>query len=166
MEITSDQKMTEQALEAFMQDGGTLAMLNEVSSDTLEQLYALGFSQYDAGKYDEAHKIFQALCVLDHYDPRFFLGLGACRQALGQHQLAIDSYSYGAMMDLNEPRFPFHAAECLLQMGDLDGAESGFHSAQLIAAARPELAELASRAGTMLEAVKAKKDMEHESNHQ
>ena len=100
--MSSEQDITEQALEAFMQDGGTLAMLNEVSSDTLEQLYALGFNQYDASKYEEAHKIFQALCVLDHYEARFFLGLGACRQALGQHQLAIDSYSYGAMMDLNE----------------------------------------------------------------
>ena len=164
--MSSEQDITEQALEAFMQDGGTLAMLNEVSSDTLEQLYALGFNQYDAGKYEEAHKIFQALCILDHYEARFFLGLGACRQALGQHQLAIDSYGYGAMMDLNEPRFPFHAAECLLQMGELEGAESGFHSAQLIAAAKPELAALAARAGVMLEVIKTKKDMEHESNHQ
>jgi type III secretion system low calcium response chaperone LcrH/SycD len=154
-------QVNEQAVEAFLQDGGTLAMLNEVSTDTLEQLYTLGFNQYHAGKHDEAHKIFQALCVLDHYEARFFLGLGACRQALGQFRLAIDSYSYGAMMDLQEPRFPFHAAECLLQLGDLEGAESGFHSAQLLAAAKPELAELAARAGIMLEVVKTKKDMEH-----
>jgi hypothetical protein len=70
------------------------------------------------------------------------------------------------MMDLQEPRFPFHAAECLLQMGDLEGAESGFHSAQLLAAAKPALAEFATRAGIMLEAVKVKKDMEHESDNQ
>lgn len=159
-------QVDEQAVEAFLQEGGTLAMLNEVSSDTLEQLYTLGFNQYHAGKYEEAHKIFQALCVLDHYEARFFLGLGACRQALGQFQLAIDSYSYGAMMDLQEPRYPFHAAECLLQMGELEGAESGFHSAQLLAAAKPELAELAARTGIMLEAVKAKKDMDHASDKQ
>ncbi|MGY3852637.1 SycD/LcrH family type III secretion system chaperone [Aeromonas aquatilis] len=166
MKMNSEQDMTEKALEAFIEEGGTLAMLNQVSSDTLEQLYTFGFNQYDAGKYDEAHKIFQTLCVLDHYEARFFLGLGACRQALGQHQLAIDSYSYGAIMDLNEPRFPFHAAECLLQMGELEGAESGFHSAQLIAAAKPELAALAARAGVMLEVIKTQKDMEHESNQQ
>lgn len=65
------------------------------------------------------------------------------------------------MMDLQEPRFPFHAAECLLQLGELEGAESGFHSAQLLAAAKPELTELAARAGIMLEVVKTKKDMEH-----
>lgn len=165
MEMSHDQEQIDQALEAFIKDGGTLAMLNDVSSDTLEQLYALGFNHYGAGKHEEAHKIFQALCVLDHYDPRFFLGLGACRQAMGQFRQAIDSYSYGAMMDLNEPRFPFHAAECLLALGELDGAESGFYSAQLIAAARPALADLAARADIMLEAVKARRDMEDESSN-
>lgn len=71
----------QQALEAFLRDGGTLAMLRGLSEDTLEQLYALGFNQYQAGKWDDAQKIFQALCMLDHYDARYFLGLGACRQS-------------------------------------------------------------------------------------
>ena len=57
----------QQALEAFLRDGGTLAMLRGLSEDTLEQLYALGFNQYQAGKWDDAQKIFQALCMLDHY---------------------------------------------------------------------------------------------------
>lgn len=56
-------------------------MLRGLSEDTLEQLYALGFNQYQAGKWDDAQKIFQALCMLDHYDARYFLGLGACRQS-------------------------------------------------------------------------------------
>lgn len=102
----------QQALEAFLRDGGTLAMLRGLSEDTLEQLYALGFNQYQAGKWDDAQKIFQALCMLDHYDARYFLGLGACRQSLGLYEQALQSYSYGALMDINEPRFPFHAAEC------------------------------------------------------
>ena len=154
----------EQALESFLKDGGTLAMMRNISSDTLEQMYALGFSQYQSGKYEEAQKIFQVLCVLDHYEARFFLGLGASRQALGLYQQAIDSYSYGAMMDLQEPRFPFHAAECLLHLGELDKAESGFHSAQLLAADKPQHTALADNAATMLEAVKARKDSQNESN--
>ncbi len=81
-------------------------MLRGLSEDTLEQLYALGFNQYQAGKWDDAQKIFQALCMLDHYDARYFLGLGACRQSLGLYEQALQSYSYGALMDINEPRFP------------------------------------------------------------
>ncbi|MBK4512842.1 SycD/LcrH family type III secretion system chaperone PcrH, partial [Enterobacter hormaechei] len=100
----------------------------------------------------------QALCMLDHYDARYFLGLGACRQSLGLYEQALQSYSYGALMDINEPRFPFHAAECHLQLGDLDGAESGFYSARALAAAQPAHEALAARAGAMLEAVTARKD--------
>ncbi|MGE7956985.1 SycD/LcrH family type III secretion system chaperone [Pseudomonas sp. NPDC089530] len=154
----------EKELEAFLRDGGTLAMLKNISSDSLEQLYSLAFNQYQAGKWDDAHKIFQSLCMLDHYDVRFFLGLGACRQAMGQFEQALQSFSYGALIDINEPRFPFHAGECHLQLGDLDGAESGFYSAQALAAAQPAHSVLAERAGAMLEAVLARKDQHHESD--
>ncbi|GLX89428.1 MULTISPECIES: SycD/LcrH family type III secretion system chaperone [Pseudomonas] len=158
------QDACEQEMEAFLRDGGTLAMLRDVSADSLEQLYSLAFNDYQAGKWETAHKVFQALCMLDHYDVRFFLGLGACRQSMGQFEQAVQSYSYGAVIDVNEPRFPFHAAECHLQLGDLDGAESGFYSARALATAHPEHAALAERAGALLEAVLIRKDQQHDSN--
>ena len=64
-------------------------------------------------------------------------------------------------MDINEPRF--HAAECHLQLGDLDGAESGFYSAR--AWPQPAHEALAARAGAMLEAVTARKDRTYESDN-
>ncbi len=69
---TTDTQEYQLAMESFLKGGGTIAMLNEISSDTLEQLYSLAFNQYQSGKYEDAHKVFQALCVLDHYDSRFF----------------------------------------------------------------------------------------------
>ncbi|AOF21279.1 TPA: type III secretion system chaperone SycD/LcrH [Yersinia enterocolitica] len=159
---TTDTQEYQLAMESFLKGGGTIAMLNEISSDTLEQLYSLAFNQYQSGKYEDAHKVFQALCVLDHYDSRFFLGLGACRQAMGQYDLAIHSYSYGTVMDIKEPRFPFHAAECLLQKGELAEAESGLFLAQELIANKPEFKELSTRVSSMLEAIKLKKEMEHE----
>lgn len=140
-------------LEQFFSDGGTLGMLNDMSSDTLEQIYALAFTQYQAGKWQDAHKLFQLLCVLDHYDARFCLGLGACRQSLAQWEEAIQSYSYGALLDVKDPRFPFHAAECHLQMENLEAAESGFYSAEALATQVPSYAVLAARAGVMKETV-------------
>lgn len=102
--------------------------------------------------------------MLDHYDARYFLGLGACRQSLGLYEQALQSYSYGALMDINEPRFPFHAAECHLQLGDLDGAEWLLLGPGL-AAAQPAHEALAARAGAMLEAVTARKDRTYESDN-
>ncbi|WP_421224627.1 SycD/LcrH family type III secretion system chaperone [Aeromonas jandaei] len=156
----------EAELESFLADGGTIAMLKDISGDTLEQLYALAFGQYQSGKWQDAHKIFQALCMLDHYEPRYFLGLGACRQAMGEYETAVQSYSFGAMLDLKDPRFPFHAAECRLQQGDLTGAESGFHSAHLLAGSDPQLADLAASAKVMLEAIAIRRDQQDEPDQQ
>lgn len=153
---------SERELEVFLNDGGTLAMLRDISGDQLEQLYSLGFNQYQSGKWEEAHKVFQSLCVLNHYDPRFFLGLGACRQSMGRFEEAVQSYSYGTLLDINEPRFPFHAAECHVQMGNLAAAESGFYMAQTLAV-QAEHVVLGVRAKEMLETVVAK--MERNNEH-
>lgn len=154
---------SERELEAFLNDGGTLAMLRDISGDQLEQLYSLGFNQYQSGKWEEAHKIFQSLCVLDHYDARFFLGLGACRQSMGRFDEAVQSYSYGALLDINEPRFPFHAGECHVQMGNVEAAESGFYLAHALAV-QPEQSALGLRAKEMLETIVAKMERSNEHN--
>jgi type III secretion system low calcium response chaperone LcrH/SycD len=159
---TATAEDSERELEVFLNDGGTLAMLRDISGDQLEQLYSLGFNQYQSGKWEEAHKVFQSLCVLNHYDPRFFLGLGACRQSMGRFEEAVQSYSYGTLLDINEPRFPFHAAECHVQMGNLAAAESGFYMAQTLAV-QAEHVVLGVRAKEMLETVVAK--MERNNEH-
>lgn len=147
------QQEIDAALESFLNEGGTFAMLKGIAAQELEQLYSMGFGLYQSGKLEEAQTVFKGLCVLNHYDSRFFLGLGACRQALQDYDLAIQSYVYGALVDIKEPRFPFHAAECHLQTGDLIAAESGFYSAQALALACPGQADLAARAALMLEHV-------------
>ncbi|AXM95534.1 SycD/LcrH family type III secretion system chaperone [Pseudomonas plecoglossicida] len=143
----------EDALELFLREGGTFAMLKGISQDSLDQMYSLAFNHYQVGKWREAHTLFQGLCALDHYDTRFFLGLGACRQQLGMFQAAIESYTYGALIDIKDPRFPFYAGECQLQLDDLEAAESGFYSAGLLASADAKYSALARRAEGMLEAV-------------
>ncbi|MGC3292931.1 CesD/SycD/LcrH family type III secretion system chaperone, partial [Pseudomonas aeruginosa] len=71
----------------------------------------------------------------------------------------------GALMDINEPRFPFHAAECHLQLGELDGAESGFYSARALAPAQPAHVALAARAGASFESETASKYRAYESDN-
>ncbi|MCG8291449.1 SycD/LcrH family type III secretion system chaperone [Pseudomonas entomophila] len=153
----SHEQDLELALEAFMNHGGTLAMLKDISQDQLEELYAMAHSHYQAGKLKEAETLFKGLTVLNHYDARFLLGLGACRQGLKQYELAIQAYAYGAMMAVDDPRFPFHAAECQVELADWVAAESGFYSAHALAETRPEQAQLGARAGLMLEHIASHK---------
>ncbi|HGJ5874133.1 MAG TPA: tetratricopeptide repeat protein [Arsenophonus apicola] len=62
----------EHEIESFLTCGGTLAMLKEVSAEELEQFYTLAYNLYQSGKQQDAMAVFQLLCMLDHYDSRFF----------------------------------------------------------------------------------------------
>ncbi|WP_435248663.1 SycD/LcrH family type III secretion system chaperone [Vibrio sp. nBUS_14] len=150
---TDPSQMQADELLSFLEDGGTLKMLHDVSADTIEHIYAVGYNFFQSGKVEQAAKIFQLLSMLDHYQARFFIGLGAARQELGEYLQAIDAYSYAALVDINDPRPPFHSAECHLKLENLTEAESGFYSAKEMSAGKSEYADLHQRADIMLEAV-------------
>ncbi|MDG2846100.1 SycD/LcrH family type III secretion system chaperone VcrH [Vibrio parahaemolyticus] len=154
---TDPSQMQAEELLSFLEEGGTLKMLHDVSADTIEHIYAVGYNFFQSGKIEQAAKVFQLLSMLDHYQARFFIGLGAARQELGEYLLAIDAYSYAALVDINDPRPPFHSAECHLKLEQLTEAESGFYSAKEMSAGKSQYADLHQRAGIMLEAVRNKR---------
>ncbi|EGR3414769.1 SycD/LcrH family type III secretion system chaperone VcrH [Vibrio parahaemolyticus] len=154
---TDPSQMQAEELLSFLEEGGTLKMLHDVSADTIEHIYAVGYSFFQSGKIEQAAKVFQLLSMLDHYQARFFIGLGAARQELGEYLQAIDAYSYAALVDINDPRPPFHSAECHLKLEQLTEAESGFYSAKEMSAGKSQYADLHQRAGIMLEAVRNKR---------
>ncbi|MFH4432719.1 SycD/LcrH family type III secretion system chaperone VcrH [Vibrio diabolicus] len=155
---TDPSQMQAEELLSFLEEGGTLKMLHDVSQDTIEHIYAVGYNFFQSGKIEQAAKVFQLLSMLDHYQARFFIGLGASRQELGEYLQAIDAYSYAALVDVNDPRPPFHSAECHLKLEQLTEAESGFYSAKEMSAGKSQYADLHERAGIMLEAVRNKKE--------
>ncbi|HCG8251395.1 TPA: SycD/LcrH family type III secretion system chaperone VcrH [Vibrio parahaemolyticus] len=154
---TDPSQMQAEELLSFLEEGGTLKMLHDVSADTIEHIYAVGYNFFQSGKIEQAAKVFQLLSMLDHYQARFFIGLGAARQELGEYLQAIDAYSYAALVDINDPRPPFHSAECHLKLEQLTEAESGFDSAKEMSAGKSQYADLHQRAGIMLEAVRNKR---------
>ncbi|MGU3844015.1 SycD/LcrH family type III secretion system chaperone VcrH, partial [Vibrio diabolicus] len=101
---TDPSQMQAEELLSFLEEGGTLKMLHDVSQDTIEHIYAVGYNFFQSGKIEQAAKVFQLLSMLDHYQARFFIGLGAARQELGEYLQAIDAYSYAALVDVNDPR--------------------------------------------------------------
>ncbi|WP_440871442.1 SycD/LcrH family type III secretion system chaperone VcrH [Vibrio diabolicus] len=155
---TDPSQMQAEELLSFLEEGGTLKMLHDVSQDTIEHIYAVGYNFFQSGKIEQAAKVFQLLSMLDHYQARFFIGLGAARQELGEYLQAIDAYSYAALVDVNDPHPPFHSAECHLKLEQLTEAESGFYSAKEMSAGKSQYADLHERAGIMLEAVRNKKE--------
>ncbi|WP_252090989.1 SycD/LcrH family type III secretion system chaperone [Pseudomonas sp. MWU13-3659] len=149
------QSVVDQAVEDFFNQGGTIGMLHGVEKPQLEALYALGYTHYQSGRFKEALNLFKGVALLDHFDARAYLGMGGAQQAQGDYQGALHSYSFGALMAMDDPRFPFHAAECHHRLGDRATARDAYQMAIELAGASDAHADLAKRAGGWIEALAA-----------
>jgi type III secretion system low calcium response chaperone LcrH/SycD len=139
--------------------GVPLAEVTGIGREALESLYTLGYNLYNAGDQESAETVFQALCLYDFNDPRFWMGLGATRQALEKYAPAIDAYSLAAIASaLGDPEPIFHSGVCYLKLGDLETAAGAFEALETVAdPARPDQAALAKKAAGLLEIIRRKK---------
>ena len=110
-------------LVAGLMNGETVSRMTGVSEETLESMYALAHGLYTSGSHHDAQVVFQALCVYNPNDYRFWMGLAGSRQALEQYAAAIDAYQMAAVAtQLSTPEPFLFAARCLLKMGRKDDA--------------------------------------------
>ena len=89
----------------------------------LEAMYSIAHSVYQQGQYIEAERMFRLLCLMDHHDMRFWLGLGASRQMLADYEGAISAYLYAAYNLSEEPILYFYTARCCMSLGQLQAAK-------------------------------------------
>ena len=111
------------AIVEAVQKGLTLADATSMKREDIENLYALAYNLYTSGNYKDAEVVFQALCLYDHKDVRFWTGLAGCRQAGGDLRRAIDAYAMAGTAGLLKDPAPFlHAARCYIQLGEKENA--------------------------------------------
>lgn len=110
------------ALAQMMASGGTLGDLRGLDDSHYEAIYAAGYAQYNAGRYEQAETVFKFLVAHNAYDRRFPLALGSVKQIQGQYEEAIGYYGLSSVMDLMDPVPIFHCAECLIALGRNDDA--------------------------------------------
>ena len=151
MEVTDNNIETER--NESVSEGSILTMLKNISEDESKKIYSVACDLYKADKYQDAERLFQVLCILNHYDTRLFLALGACRQHQAHYHQALETYSYASLMSPSDPRFLLHAGECLLHMKEFSTAKQAFTCAELLAKTQPGYEALAEKAGMMLAAV-------------
>ncbi|NVK57412.1 MAG: SycD/LcrH family type III secretion system chaperone [Alteromonadaceae bacterium] len=147
--------LSEQDWLDFLDQGGVLADTVDLSKEQLEAIYTLAYNLYSAGSYSQALKVFQLLCNLNHYEARFYLGLGATRQALKQFELAGETYGFAAMLYPEDPRFPFHAAQCHLNLNNVKAAGSGFEEASRRCGNASEHAAIKTESDKQIESLQA-----------
>jgi len=76
-ELTADQLA---AMMEGLQKGLTLADVTSLTPEYVESLYALAYNLYTSSNHKDAEVVFQALCLYNHKDVRFWMGLGGCRR--------------------------------------------------------------------------------------
>ncbi len=149
----------------FAGNGRTFKDFTALTPESMEVFYMVAYNQYNAGKYEDAEKVFRLLCVLDHFETKFWKGLGACRENMKDHEGAIQAYGYLTMMDMHDPYPPFHAAKNLLALGRVKDAKGALQAAIFNSQEKEDHAELHQQAVNLMEVVeKGEKTVEEEAN--
>lgn len=113
--------------------GATIGTVCNMQQEQLEAGYALAYNLYSAGNYSDAEVLFQALCLYDHNDERFWMGLAGCRQAGGNLMGAIDAYSMAGVAGALADPAPFvHAGMCYMKLGERENAKGAFAGVAVI----------------------------------
>ncbi|MGI9228472.1 MAG: tetratricopeptide repeat protein [Gammaproteobacteria bacterium] len=102
----------------------TLGEARQIPKQALEGLYRLAHQRYGQGKFGDAEKVFELLCLYDHIEAKHWCGLGYARQQLKDYGGAIAALSYARTIAKEpDPQLYFNFATCLLMMGENDAAK-------------------------------------------
>ncbi|MGN0915849.1 MAG: SycD/LcrH family type III secretion system chaperone [Succinivibrio sp.] len=118
---------------SLLKSGGAIADAAGITDEQLESLYALAYQNYSVKSYNDAKNIFRALCLYDHSQQRFYMGLAASQQGLGEFAEAAQSYSFACLISgLKDPKPMYYAAICLLKSGKKNDAITALESIEIM----------------------------------
>ena len=93
----------------------TWGQLHAVSRDDAYAFANYAYAQYQAARYFDAEKVFQALVIIDPYDSYYHMMRGACLQMLDQKDRALDEYTASLQLDQYNLKARVNRAELFLQ---------------------------------------------------
>lgn len=104
----------------YFSECGVFQDLMEVDDKFMLSLYALAHQAYQNNKYHEASKMFSVLCMLNHLERKYWLGLGATLQMQKKYFPALECYGIAVLLHYKEPDAHLYTAECMLAIGKKD----------------------------------------------
>ena len=131
MEISKEK--IEEAAKKIAGDMTTVRELKGITDAEMEAVYSLGFNFYQTGNMENAEKVFKFLVLFDHFEPKYWIGLGAVLQVKKAFDGAITAYAYASFLDIHNPKPQYHAAECYLAKGDRANALSSLAALEAFA---------------------------------
>lgn len=118
-------------LEAYLEDfvpnvlckSETLQQAFGVSPWEMEEIYNQAYEYYHADRYEDSTIVFRWLVMLNPFEIRYWMGIGANTQILGKFEKALHHYAIASLLDCENPLPHYHAYECYLSNKDAGNAE-------------------------------------------
>ena len=103
------------------------------SRGAIEALYATGHWLYSQDRFSHAQSVFRALIHIAPDDERGWLALGACHEAMDQHDIALELYVAAGSVVHTAPRCELARARILRRRGLVREAREAIDEAARIA---------------------------------
>lgn len=95
-----------------------LETLTPLKPEEREVVYAAAFGLYEVGDYPKAAGFFTHLILQDPFEVRFWKGLASSRQMAKEYTAALHAWAVLSLLYNQDPLPHFHAAECLISVGN------------------------------------------------
>ncbi|MBS4164091.1 Uncharacterized protein PRO82_001407 [Candidatus Protochlamydia amoebophila] len=151
------QKKTEEAIGKIL--GGNIPPKEALGFDenAMNQIYRHGFNEFQAGRYDEALKIFTFLRQIDVGNFDYSFAIAACHQFKQEYSEAAANYIICTYIDRLNPVPHFHLYDCFVKLNFPMSALKAIKETIALAELNPRDSELKERA--LLEYKSFKKDL-------
>ncbi|MGE5196512.1 MAG: SycD/LcrH family type III secretion system chaperone [Anaerolineae bacterium] len=100
------------------------------TKEECEIVYATAFGLYESSNYKEASMLFTQLVFSDPFEKKYWYALASSRQMEQDYVAALHAWSLAALLSERDPLPHFHAAECMLSIGDFNEALKALDAAQ------------------------------------
>lgn len=141
---------------AILEEGYVPQDFCGITDEQLEATYYYGYNLFNDGHFKQAESVFHRLCYLNHYQGRFWLGLGGSLQKQKKYAKAIEAYSVAALIDVENPLPALHAAECYNGLKMTQKTREAARAAMHWAGEKPEFDKYKKRAEKFLQQGKTK----------
>ena len=95
-----------------------------------ETLYRTAFCAYEGGDYAQASMVFTELVLDEPFEERYWRGMAASRQMEQKYPESLHAWALVALLAGQDPIPHFHAAECLISLGDREDALRALKAAE------------------------------------
>lgn len=114
---------------AYLAKGGSLRELRGLDSSQLETMYKVAFSRFNSALYEDALLIFRHLCLLDHNNYRYFLGLGATQAEMQHYAQAAATLAHAIKLERDDPRASIAMGGCFIELRQMALAKQALSEA-------------------------------------